>query len=145
MKAVFEPGPAGASRALGTVSCLKKLDVDRFHELSKKLRGNARSRPQVRVIVHMGTCGIASGSQEVLYAVLESAAELGDEGVTITMSGCAGFCSREPMLTVQAAGSPPVKYGDLSPDKARKIYAEHVLGGKPVAGYVLAVGCESTY
>jgi (2Fe-2S) ferredoxin len=49
------------------------------------------------------------------------------------------------MMTVQAAGCAPVKYGDINPDKARKIYAEHVLGGKPVAGYVLAVGCESTY
>jgi len=124
---------------------LKKLDVYKFQELSKKLRGNARSRPQVRVIVHMGTCGIASGSQEVLDAVLESAAELGDDGVNIATSGCAGFCSREPMLTVQVADAPPVKYGDINPDKARKIYAEHVIGGSPVAGYVLAVGCESTY
>jgi NADP-reducing hydrogenase subunit HndB len=93
----------------------------------------------------MGTCGIASGSQEVLDAVLAAAGELGDDGVSITTSGCAGFCSREPMLTVQIEGSPPVKYGDINPDKARKIYAEHVLGGSPVVGYVLTVGCESTY
>jgi len=127
------------------VSCLKKLDLNKFHELSRSMRGSARPRPKVRIIIHMGTCGIASGSEEVLKAILDCASELGDEDVSITTSGCAGFCSREPMVTVQVASGPPVKYGDINPDKARKIYAEHVLGGKPVAGYVLAVGCESTY
>jgi NADP-reducing hydrogenase subunit HndB len=127
------------------VSCLKKLDLEKFQELSKKLRGRARPRPHVRVIVHMGTCGIASGSGEVLKAIMDCVDEPGTEGVAVTTSGCAGFCSREPMVTVEVAGSAPVKYGDINPDKARKVFAEHVLGGKPVAGYVLAVGCESTY
>ena len=127
------------------VSCLKQLNGSSFHERSRKLRESARPGPGVRVTVHMGTCGIASGSEEVLNAIIEAAGELGDEGVTITTSGCAGFCSREPMVTVEVAGSPPVKYGDINPDKARKIYARHVIGGTPVAGYVLAVGCESTY
>lgn len=124
---------------------MKKLDVSRFHELSKKLRASARPKPGAKVIVHMGTCGIASGSEKVLEAMMEAAGELGYKGVTITTSGCAGFCSREPMVTVEIAGTAPVKYGDINPDKAREIYAEHVIGGKPVAGYVLAVGCESTY
>ncbi len=124
---------------------MKKLDLEKFHEFSKKLRGSARPRPKVKVIVHMGTCGIASGSEEVLKAIENCADELGKEGVTVTTSGCAGFCSREPMITVEAAGSAPVKYGDINPDRARKVYTEHVLGGKPVVGYVLAVGCESTY
>lgn len=137
--------PGQRNPGVGMVSCLKKLDVDKFHELSNKLRGSAHPQPDVKVTIHMGTCGIASGSEDVLMAVLDSAGELGDKGVTVTTSGCAGFCSREPMMTVQLAGSAPVKYGDINPDKARKIYAEHVLGGKPVAGYVLAVGCESTY
>lgn len=124
---------------------MKKLNLEKFHELSKNLRGSARPRPDVKVIVHMGTCGIASGSGEVLKAIMGCADELGTEGVSVTTSGCAGFCSREPMVTVEVAGSAPVKYGDINPDKAKKIFAEHVLGGKPVAGFVLAVGCESTY
>jgi NADP-reducing hydrogenase subunit HndB len=124
---------------------MKKLDISGFHELSRELRASAPPEPGVKVTVHMGTCGIASGSEEVLEALMEAAGELGDKGVTITTSGCAGFCSREPMVTVQVAGTAPVKYGDINPEKARKIYAEHVVGGKPVAGYVLAVGCESTY
>ena len=97
------------------------------------------------ILIHMGTCGIASGAQEVLDAVIGAANELGSCGVKIKTTGCAGFCSREPMITVEMAGAPPVKYADLNAAKARRIYSEHVLGGKPVGEFALGAGCESTY
>jgi (2Fe-2S) ferredoxin len=108
---------------------------------------NLKQSPKERALisVHMGTCGIASGAQEVLDAVVAAARELGSAGVRIKTTGCAGFCSREPMVTVELSGSPPVKYCDLNATKARRIYSEHVLGGKPVGDYALGVGCESTY
>jgi NADP-reducing hydrogenase subunit HndB len=110
-------------------------------------RANLKQAPRDKAVVtvHMGTCGIASGAQEVLDAVVDAARELGSEGVRIKTTGCAGFCSREPMVTVEIAGAPPVKYCDLNAAKARRIYSEHVLGGKPVGDYALGVGCESTY
>ena len=116
-------------------------------ESLKALYKNLRQSPEggVLVVIHMGTCGIASGAQDVLDAVTSAGAELGSRGVTIKTTGCAGFCSREPMMTVRRAGAPPVKYCDLNPAKARRIYSEHVLGGKPVGEYALGVGCESTY
>jgi hypothetical protein len=49
------------------------------------------------------------------------------------------------MLTVEVAGRPPVKYCDIDPVKARKIYSEHVLGGNPVGDCGLGTGCESLY
>ena len=49
------------------------------------------------------------------------------------------------MVTVEILNQPPVKYGDLTPDKIREIFKEHVIGGKPVEKYALVVGSESTY
>ena len=49
------------------------------------------------------------------------------------------------MATVELKDQPPVKYGDLTPAKMKKIFAEHVLGGKMVAEYVLGVGSETLY
>ena len=63
----------------------------------------------------------------------------------MTTSGCAGLCSREPMITVELLGEAPVKYVDLNADKMREIFAEHVLGGKPVEKYALAVGSETSF
>lgn len=115
-------------------------------ESLKALHESLRHAPKdgVLVIVHMGTCGVASGAQEVLDTVKAVAAEMGSQGVRIKTTGCAGFCSREPMITVWRAGAPPVKYCDLNAAKARRIYSEHVLGGKPVSEYALGVGCETT-
>jgi NADP-reducing hydrogenase subunit HndB len=125
------------------VDSLKNLVTKDFLTLQRTLRD--RKPAPVTVIVHMGTCGIASGSEDVLEAIREAAKDLGGEGVTIKTSGCAGLCSREPMLTVEVAGTPPVKYCNINPLKARKIYSEHVIGGKPVDAYALGAGCERLY
>jgi NADP-reducing hydrogenase subunit HndB len=63
----------------------------------------------------------------------------------VATSGCAGLCNREPMVTVEYKGQPPVKYIDLTPAKMRKIFAEHVQGGRLVPEYALGVGCETMY
>ena len=60
----------------------------------------------------------------------------------ITTSGCAGLCSREPMVTVELKDQAPIKYVDLTPEKIINIFNEHVLGGKIVKQYALAAGSE---
>ena len=49
------------------------------------------------------------------------------------------------MATVELKGQPPVKYVDLTPEKIRKIFVKHVLGGRLVAEYALAIGSETMY
>jgi NADP-reducing hydrogenase subunit HndB len=64
--------------------------------------------------------------------------------VIFSTSGCAGLCSREPMITVELAGQAPVKYVDLDEEKARRIFEEHVMKGKIVLDCALAMGSEQT-
>jgi len=47
----------------------------------------------------------------------------------VSTSGCAGLCNREPMAKVELPGKPPVKYVDLTKEKIKKIFEEHVLCG----------------
>jgi hypothetical protein len=49
------------------------------------------------------------------------------------------------MATVELLGEAPVKYVDLDDVKTREIMVEHVIGGKMVEKYALAVGSETTY
>jgi NADH-quinone oxidoreductase subunit F/NADP-reducing hydrogenase subunit HndC len=95
-----------------------------------------------RILVHMGTCGVAAGAQNVLAAVRDELQKRGITNIQVVTTGCAGFCSREPMLTVEMRHLPPVKYGDLSPEKVRRIVAEHVAGGHMVAEFAICVGSE---
>jgi NADP-reducing hydrogenase subunit HndB len=102
--------------------------------------GHARAK----IIVHMGTCGIAAGAREVMGVLLKEIESRQLTDIIVTTSGCAGLCSREPMATVELAGQPPVKYVDLKPDKMLRILKQHVLEGNIVTELALAVGCETT-
>ena len=78
----------------------------------------------------MGTCGLAAGSREIMDSILDEIQKADAQDVIVTTSGCAGLCSREPMVTVEIAEQPPVKYGDLTDEKIRKIFKEHIMDGK---------------
>jgi len=100
---------------------------------------------RAKITVHMGTCGIAAGARGIMNTIMEELAKSDLKDVAITTSGCAGLCSQEPMATIELSGQPPVKYISLTEDKIRRIFTEHVAGGKPVVEYALVVGHETTY
>ncbi len=83
---------------------------------------------RAKVNIHMGTCGIASGARELMTAVLDEIQKRDLKDVIVTTSGCAGLCSREPMVTVERLGEAPVKYVDLNPEKMREIFSRACLG-----------------
>ncbi len=121
---------------------MPKLDARKLLDLKESLKASKQAKPLI--VVHMGTCGIASGAEEVLTYLLELVRESGDD-IIIKTSGCAGLCSREPMITVKMPEKPPVKYCQIDRSKAKRIYAEHVKGGKPVREYAIGYGCEMLY
>ncbi len=93
-----------------------------------------------RIVVHMGTCGIAAGARDVAEAFSAEIAAAGVAGLAISSSGCAGPCSWEPMATVALSGRPPVLYRDLTREKVKQIVAQHVAGGKAVSEYAVGTG-----
>jgi len=121
-----------------TIADLKKIKEE-YHQ------GLREGGFRARITVHMGTCGIAAGARGIMNTIMDEMAKSKLKDVAITTSGCAGLCSQEPMVTVELAGNPPVKYIALTEEKMRKIFAEHVVAGKPVPEYALVVGHETTY
>ncbi len=123
-----------------TIADLKKIKEE-YHATQALREGGFRAK----ITVHMGTCGIAAGARAIMNTIMEELTKSNLKDVAITTSGCAGLCSKEPMITIELAGEPPVKYIALTEDKTRKIFAEHVIQGKPVKEYALVVGHETTY
>ncbi len=94
-----------------------------------------RDRKSPRITVGMGTCGIKAGAGRVLAMLRQ---ELDGTGqVVVTQVGCIGLCSYEPLVRVAMPGEPPVTYYQMTPEKARRVAREHVLGGKPVPAWIL--------
>jgi NADP-reducing hydrogenase subunit HndB len=127
---------------------MSKLRVEDLARIQERVRRTTLLREgagRARVIVHMGTCGIAAGARTIMEALLRYLEEHDVRDVIITTSGCAGLCSREPMATVELAGEAPVKYVDLTEKKIQEIFERHILGRTVVTEYALAVGSERTH
>ena len=111
-----------------------------LNAMRDRARGDIELRTggqEVRMTVHMGTCGIAAGARDVLTAL---AAELGTAGarqVSLRQSGCAGLCEQEPMLTLVDAQGRQFRYGKLDAARVREIVRQHVVAGSPVVEFLI--------
>ncbi|MGB2823975.1 MAG: (2Fe-2S) ferredoxin domain-containing protein [Phycisphaerae bacterium] len=121
---------------------IKIEDLENIRERMAKTMSLRGGEIRAKITVHMGTCGIAAGARKVMSAMMKLLEQRDETDIVLTTSGCAGLCSREPMMTVELEGKAPVKYVDLDETKAEKIFQEHVLAGTVVEEYALAVGSE---
>ena len=124
------------------MSKIKPEDLDKIGEKIKRTMLLREGSYRAKVIVHMGTCGIAAGARKVMSTLLDLIEKEQTKDVILSTSSCAGLCSREPMITVELKGKTPVKYVDLDEEKTMKIFQAHVLAGEVVEEYALAAGSE---
>ena len=124
---------------------MAKLKIEDLKKIKDRVHAETALRDgfnRVKVTVHMGTCGIASGAKEVMDALMREIEEAGVSDVMIATSGCMGLCSREPLVTVEIIGQDPIKYEYVNPNKMRQIFKKHVLEGEIQTPFVLARGAE---
>lgn len=100
---------------------------------SLEMRSSGQNR---KIVVGMGTCGIAAGARDTMKAFMDSLEKAKLTDVAVTATGCAGFCDKEPMVIVEIQGQEPVRYGKVDKTAAERIVAEHIVGGKTVTSLV---------
>ena len=121
---------------------LSPEDLGKIRQRMAKTMSLREGEARARVTVHMGTCGIAAGARQITGVLMNLLEQLDAKDIILTASGCAGLCSREPMMTVELRGQAPVKYVSLDEAKTKRIFESHVVDGKIVDEYALAVGSE---
>jgi NADP-reducing hydrogenase subunit HndB len=127
---------------------MARLKIEDLQKIKEKHKAEFTLREggfRAKVTVHMGTCGIAAGARAVMTALMDEITKANASDIIVTTSGCAGLCAKEPLATVELMNRPPVRYCDLTDEKMREIFREHVIGGQPVEKYALVVGSETTY
>ena len=127
---------------------MAKLSIEDLHNIRDKNKATCvlkKGSYRAKVIVHMGTCGVASGAEKIMTALKDEIDNAGFNDIRIIPSGCAGLCVREPMATIELPDQPPVKYVDLNEEKMREVFREHIIQGKPVEKYAMVRGGEATY
>lgn len=100
----------------------------------KKLRNEAqkdlsvRTQTGTRIIIGMGTCGIAAGAREVMHAVLRELETRKIEAHVETV-GCVGMCAQEPLVDIEQAGKSRVRYANITPALVPRLIEDHLIKG----------------
>lgn len=113
--------------------------LDQLKEMQSALQKKSAEDKSIRILVGMATCGIAAGAGPVMEALKEATAKL--DNVKVCRTGCIGVCQYEPIVEVYVPGEKKVTYTKMNPEKARKIVADHIIGGDIVKEFT--IGDES--
>jgi len=97
-----------------------------------------------RVIVGMATCGIAAGARPVMNAFIEELKKRNVSEVSVTMTGCIGVCRLEPLVDVVDKEGNKVTYVKMTPERAARVVAEHIVNGRVCADYTIGASEESS-
>ena len=121
---------------------MAKKSISDINDIRKKINCKT-DKDSATIYVHLGTCGIASGANAVLDSLKKSLKDNSIKTARIVKTGCAGICSKEPLITVAMPGQEPVIYEQMDESKTERVVKEHVLSGKVVKEYAFARGMES--
>jgi len=110
---------------LKTLEDLKKLREGAQKEI------NVRLETGTRIIIGMGTCGIAAGARDTMHAILEELKKR-EIDVNVTTVGCIGMCVKEPLVDIEQAGKPRITYGNVKPHMVPRLIEEHLIKGNVV-------------
>src|SRR5690554_4052875 len=112
-------------------------ELAKIRDEARKQIGLRESKAGARIIVGMGTCGIAARARDTIKAILDEVGKRNLNDITVTQTGCIGLCEQEPIVEVEIGGQPKVTYGKVSPEKARQIVLKHIVNNNVIGEWVI--------
>lgn len=120
------------------MNCLKSIEeLNKIREESLAKMNLRTDKERIRIVVGMATCGISAGARPVLTAFLEEVSKRKLENVVVSQTGCIGLCKLEPIVEVYEPGKEKVTYIEMTPEKARRVVAQHIVNGNVVNEYTI--------
>jgi NADP-reducing hydrogenase subunit HndB len=116
----------------------KLMSIDDFRKLQEDSRRSIRMRTKTgtRIIVGMGTCGIAAGARQTLQAIVTEL-QRREIDAHVTTVGCIGMCASEPLVDIEQAEGDRITYGPVKPDMIPRLIEEHLINGRVVSEWVV--------
>jgi NADP-reducing hydrogenase subunit HndB len=114
-------------------------ELKKIREKAQKDVELRQKQARVRIVVGMGTSGIAAGARDVLKTFIEEIGRRNLADVIVTQTGEKGLASQEPLVEVYEESKPLVVYGNMNAEKAKRVVVEHVVNGNPVTEFAIEV------
>ena len=104
-------------------------------EVAERVRRHWSAAP-LRVLIGMGSCGLAAGAQAVCQAMVEEMQRRGKPAVC-SPTGCIGWCEQEVLVDVVRPGEPRVTYGRITVDRVPRLVEEVLIKGHHLEEWVV--------
>ncbi len=111
-------------------------DLREIREKAKREMAAREQSAKYRIVVAMGTCGIAAGARDVMTAIIDELNKRNITDTVVSQTGCLGYCDQEPLVQVSRQGAGTITYGKITPEIARHIVAEHIQKDRVLADHV---------
>ena len=119
-------------KTINSPADLRKLK----EEIKAKMYGKETgSVEKVRIRVHSGTSGMASGAKEILEFIIQELEKRNIDAIVVR-TGDLGYCYAEPTVEVTRPGEKPIVFGNVDKLKADEIIEKYIKNGEYVDGIV---------
>lgn len=120
---------------------MKNLEeLRKIKERALERRKMAGEGARARIIVAMGTTGIAAGARDTMTAILSELEKRSITDVIVTQTGGGGMGTYEPVVQVQVGEGALISYGNIDAARVPVLIEKHVVGGNPVEEWVIKSG-----
>ena len=119
-------------KQIKTLADLKK-NKEEYLAKSQGTDRKSVSGEKIRIRVHMGTSGLASGAKEILDFLIREL-EKRSIDADVIRTGDLGYCFAEPTIEVKRPGEKPIIFGNVDKLKADEIIEKYIKNGEYVEG-----------
>jgi len=88
------------------------------------------------ITVGTATCGVAAGANKVVEEFKKEIQQRNSADVQLTETGCLGMCYAEVLVEV-SDGKNKFLYGNITPEKVKRIMQEHIDNNQPVQDWIM--------
>lgn len=115
-------------RSLEELAAIRDKSIEQV-ELRKK------DAHRKRIVVGMGTAGIAAGARTILQEIVRAVSERGLKDVTVEQSAAVDVPGEEPIVEIQLPEQNKITYVRVTPGMISEIITESVENGRTIQRY----------
>jgi NADP-reducing hydrogenase subunit HndB len=116
---------------------------ENLKEIKADLLERMTGKEKIRVRVHMGTSGLASGAKEI-YDFIRLELEKRNIDADVIGTGDLGYSFAEPTIEVKRPAETPVIFGNVDKLRADEIIEKYIKNGEYVDG-ILPANYQTIY
>jgi NADP-reducing hydrogenase subunit HndB len=129
-------------KSMAVITKIRSLAELKKIKEAASAQAKTRAKGKTRVVVKLGTCGLAADARTVVQALTDEVQKYDLDDVVVETEECSSPCQGAPFVDIILNGAPRVTYGRVKPSQAVRIVDEHIVNGQIVRDLVIPLSEE---